>query len=193
LPCDIADNAAVTAAFARIGERFGALHGLINNAATILLHRLDDSTPEEIQRGLNVNFIGAINCIRAAVPLLKATGGGDIINISSDSVETPMPFMSIYGATKAAMETLSDSLRLELRDDGVRVMVLRSGRVSSGGNLGAGWDPERAKAYAAAKARMNHPIVTAAPVRPETMADMLVQMLRLPREASVDLMELRPS
>ena len=56
-----------------------------------------------------------IYCMRAAIPLMKARGGGGIVNVTSESVNRPYPFLTVYAATKSAMETLSAGLRTELR------------------------------------------------------------------------------
>jgi meso-butanediol dehydrogenase/(S,S)-butanediol dehydrogenase/diacetyl reductase len=188
VPCDVGDSAEVKAAFAAIGRRYGQLNGLINNAAACLLHKIEESTDLEIKTEIDANLAGPIYCIREAVPLLRASGGGDIVNVSSETVRLPYPYLALYGATKAALENLSQSLRLELRPDGIRVTVLRSGQVS-GSSLGSTWSPERAQAFMAEIQALGQAPV--APVAPETMAAMLVQMLRLPREANLDLVELR--
>ena len=190
LACDVARSDDVRAAFRAIGERHGKLDGLINNAGACLIHKIEDSTDAEIQTEIGANLAGPIHCIREAVPLLRAAGGGDIVNVSSESVPAPIPYLSLYAATKAALESLSRGLRIELRPDKIRVTVLRSGHVAES-SLGAAWDPERSQAFYAAVVASGMAALTQAAVAPETMAAMLVQMLRLPREAVLDLVELR--
>lgn len=187
VPCDIGRPDAVRAAFAAIRERHGRLHGLVNNAAACLLHKAEGSTDEEIRTEIDTNLAGPLFCIREAIPLLKAAGGGDIVNVSSESVHLPFPFLTLYAATKAGLEMLSQGLREELKPDGIRVSILRSGPVLET-SLGAGWRPELIEEFTAITQGAG-PI---AAVTPETMAAMLVQMLRLPREAIIDIMELRP-
>lgn len=188
VPCDIGRPDAVRAAFAAIRERHGRLHGLVNNAAACLLHKAEGSTDEEIRTEIDTNLAGPLFCIREAIPLLKAAGGGDIVNVSSESVHLPFPFLTLYAATKAGLEMLSQGLREELKPDGIRVSILRSGQVAET-SLNLGWDPQRTQAFMGTIRATGFPN---AAVAPETMAAMLVQMLRLPREAIIDIMEMRP-
>lgn len=190
LACDVTDPADVRAAFAAIEKRFGRLDGLVNNAAICLLHRIDEMTDEELTREVATNLIGPALCMREAVPLMRKSGGGDIVNVSSESVRLPFPYLSVYAATKAGLETLSAGLRAELRPDHIRVSVLRSGHVA-GGAIGAGWDPERAAAFYRTIAESGHLAFAGEAMRPETLAGVLVEMLCLPAEANIDLVEVR--
>lgn len=190
VPCDVGSSEAVNRAFAAIGERFGKLDALINNAAVSLIHKIEETTDEEIRFEIDANFIGPIHTIRAAIPLLKAAGGGDIVNVSSESVRVPFPYLTLYAATKAALENLSQGLRAELRPDGIRVTVLRSGHVAES-SIGSGWNQDRIQPFFAALQAAGLDTFTGPAVPPETMAAMLVQMLRLPREANLDMVELR--
>lgn len=190
LPCNVGNPDEVRTAFAAIAERYGQLNGLINNAAACLPHKIEDSTDAEIWTEINTNLAGPLFCTREAIPLLRASGAGDIVNVSSESVHFPMPFLTLYAATKAGLENLSRGLRTELRADGIRVTVLRSGSVAES-SIGASWDPERAQTFMASMHESGAMAHVGAAVAPETMAAMLVQMLRLPREAHLDLVELR--
>ncbi len=190
LPCDVTSPQYVRQAFAAIGREFGHLHGLVNNAAACLLHKVADSTDDEFRMEVDTNLLGPLFCIREAIPLLKASGGGDIVNVSSESVRLPFPYLTLYAATKAALETLSQGLRAELRPDGIRVTVFRAGHVAES-SLGSSWDPKRTEAFYATVQASGHLQFSGEAVPPETMALMLVQMLKLPREANLDLVELR--
>jgi NAD(P)-dependent dehydrogenase (short-subunit alcohol dehydrogenase family) len=190
LACDVSSSDSVRAAFDAIGETHGRLDGLINNAGSCLIHKIEEATDAELNAQIGTNLLGPLLCIRQAIPLFKAAGGGDIVNISSESVRLPFPYLSLYAATKAGLETLSQGLRAELRPDGIRVTVLRSGQVGES-SLGATWAPERAQAFYATILGGGHHASFGVPVAPETMALMLVQLLKAPREASVDLVELR--
>ncbi len=189
-PCDVTSSSAVRGAFAAIEREFGCLHGLINNAGACLIHKVAQSTDEEFRQEIDTNLTGPLFCIREAIPLLKASGGGDIVNVSSESVRLPFPYLTVYAATKAALETLSHGLRAELRPDGIRVTILRSGHVADS-SLGASWDPKRTEAFYATAQASGRLQFSGEAVAPETMALMLVQMLKLPREANLDLIELR--
>lgn len=188
LPCDVGTLEDVQRAFAAIRERHGNLHGLINNAASCLPHTIAEATDQEIHSEVFTNLVGPIYTIREAVPLMKAAGRGDIINVSSESTRIPFPMLALYAATKAGLESLSIGLRIELKPHRIRVTTLRVGQVS-GSSLGTHWDPDKAVRYGelagAAGVNDEHPMT------PETTANMVIQMLRLPAEANLDLVELR--
>jgi NAD(P)-dependent dehydrogenase (short-subunit alcohol dehydrogenase family) len=190
LACDVADPGAVRAAVARTAEAFGRLDVLVNNAAMSGLHLIEEATDEEITREVAVNLLGPIYAMREAIPHMKTAGGGDIVNVSSESVRFPYPYLSLYAATKAGLEMLSTGLRAEVRAAGIRVTILRSGGVADS-TMSRSWPADRREAfYKAAKASGNL-AMTGGFVPPETMARTLVDVLSLPRELNVDLIEAR--
>ena len=77
------------------------------------------------------NLLGPMWCSRAAIPLLRAAGGGDIVNISSRAVELARPYLSVYAATKGGLETFTRTLAAELRPEGIRVSSIRVGPTAS--------------------------------------------------------------
>jgi len=188
LPCDVSSVDDVRRAFAAIKERFGRLHGLINNAASCLPHSIADATDQEIHAQVGANMLGPIYTVREAVPLLRAAGGGDIINVSSESVRIPFPMLTLYAATKAGLEALTQGLRMELRPFGIRVTTLRVGQVGDS-SLHTHWEPGRKEEFYQVITELGRKDPD--PMRPETTAAMVVQMLRLPREANIDLVEMR--
>ncbi len=189
--CDIADPDSVREAFATLESRLGGLDALVNNAAVFPLFRITEATDAELRQAVDTNLLGVLHCIRAAVPLMRAAGGGDIVTISSESVLRPFPFLTAYAATKAAVETLSRGLKHELRADGIRVGVLRSGHVEVPNRDGSTWDPERAQAFFA-EAEAGGFLAEAGPgIAPEATARAVLHMLTQPDDAVVDLLELR--
>jgi meso-butanediol dehydrogenase / (S,S)-butanediol dehydrogenase / diacetyl reductase len=98
LPWDISDPDAVRAVFAAAMEAFGGLDILINNATLNHAHRIEEATDDELAAEIGVNILGAIYCMREAIPLMRARGGGDIVNVSSESVMRPFPFLTTYAA-----------------------------------------------------------------------------------------------
>src|SRR5215218_4834719 len=85
--CDVGDPDAVRAAFATVGERFGRVDALVNNAGAIGMSLLADADDAHVTSIVSANLLGPIWCSRAAIPLLDAAGGGDVVNISSRAVE----------------------------------------------------------------------------------------------------------
>lgn len=189
LPSDVASSSDVNAAVAATVQRFGRLDFLINNAAIFHPFAFDEGSDEIIRSHVEVNVLGVAWLIRAAIPHLKQTRG-QIVTISSESVRLPFPMLALYAATKSAVETLSQGLRDELRADGVRVSVLRSGTVA-GGSGGDNWSQETITKFYDKIMETGHAAMGGSPASPESMAEGLVSVLALPDDVSVDLIELR--
>jgi NADP-dependent 3-hydroxy acid dehydrogenase YdfG len=189
LPCDIVESADVSAAVERAAAHFGRLDVLVNNAAIYHPFEFDEGSDAIIRQHIDVNVLGLAWATRAAIPHLRQTQG-HIVNISSESVRTPFPMLALYAATKAAVETLSAGLREELRSDGIRISVLRSGSVS-GGSGGDGWSDETKQKFFQKIVQTGHAAMSGLPATPQSMAQALVAILALPRDVSVDLIELR--
>ncbi len=103
---------------------FGRLDILVNNAGVGYHGRLESMPTEEIRHLFDVNVMGTIYGIQAAVPIMRAQGSGHIINVSSVAGKRASPGSGMYAATKFAQVALSESLRLELREDGIDVSVI---------------------------------------------------------------------
>ena len=124
LPCDITDPASVEAAFQTIAARTPVLDVLINNAGMGISGAAEFAEDADVRHQLDVNYIGAWRCTRAALPLLRRGGRGRIFFVSSLGALFPLPFQSFYSASKAAILTLSDCLRLELAPFGLESCAL---------------------------------------------------------------------
>ncbi len=193
VPCDISDPDAVRAAFETIAAQFGGLDILINNAGMSMLGHAWDYSDEAIQRQIGVNFTGPIYTCRAGVPLLRKSGRGQIVNISSESVKAPYPMLSVYGASKLALEYYTRALRKELRPYGVRVTTLRSGFIA-GGEMSTVWDDPELKSEFLRQGQQQGSFFesgsTGAPA--EAMAEALIGLLIMDPALNADLLELRP-
>jgi NAD(P)-dependent dehydrogenase (short-subunit alcohol dehydrogenase family) len=123
LPCDVTDAAACERAIAAGVARFGALDVLVNNAG--MSHRSAFANTElaVIRRVMEVNFFGAVNCTRVALPHLLAARGL-VIAVSSVAGYTPLIARTGYAASKHAMHGFFESLRTELAPQGVAVMMV---------------------------------------------------------------------
>jgi NAD(P)-dependent dehydrogenase (short-subunit alcohol dehydrogenase family) len=146
--CDVGDPAGVRQAFAEIADRFGKVDVLINNAAVYRPCAVELLGDEDIDRQLATNFLGPVYTCRAAIPLLRTAGGGDIVNTSSESTLHPFPMLSMYVSTKSALEAFGEVLSQEVRDDDIRVTTVVQGAEASGGNNATdwGWDAEHGAA-----------------------------------------------
>lgn len=189
LPCDVSDPDETTRSVEAAASAFGGLDILINNAAIFEPFLLERATDEQVLRHLSVNIAGPVWCMRAATPHLRRSRG-QIVSISSETVRLPYPYLGVYAATKAALETLSAAMRQELQQDGIRVSVLRSGVVAGGSGRNA-WDPALAQEFFETITRTGHARLSGASASPESMAEALISVLRLPRDVNADLIELR--
>ena len=190
--CDIRDPDSVRAAFKSVDAGLGSVSALVNNAAIIAIYRIAEASDDELRATVETNLLGVMYCIREAAARMRTAGSGDIVNISSEAVLRPFPYLLGYSSSKAAVETMSRGLKRELAPWGIRVGVLRSGRVSVPDRQpGSRWDPERAEAFfqeAYAGGFIEH---EGDGIDPQTTAQSVVHMLRLPRNASIDVLELR--
>ena len=129
---DVTEEASIAAAVAAVVQRFGGLDVLVNNAGFGLFGPLEGATPEDVARQLDTNVVGAIAMIRHVLPVMRARGGGAIVNVSSIAGRTASPFASLYHASKFALEGLSESLRYEAALHGVRVKLVEPGHFKTG-------------------------------------------------------------
>jgi len=190
LVCDVADPESVERAVAAVLARFGRVDGVISNAAMVSLLKIESASHQAIQRELAVNLLGPIYLTRAVIPHLRAAGGGDLVFISSESVRRPYPFLTLYGAAKGAVEVFAAGLRGELRAQGTRVTVLRSGTVE-GSSLDEGWSPQARQEFFDECSHMGNAHFSGEPAMRTTMAQALLALLMLPRDVNVDLLEAR--
>jgi meso-butanediol dehydrogenase/(S,S)-butanediol dehydrogenase/diacetyl reductase len=190
VPCDIRNSAQVRRAFSKVTETLGGVDILVNNAAAYTPFLLEDASDEDLRATFDTNVIGPAFCIRAAVPSMRARDGGDIVNISSESVRHPFPYLTAYAASKAALENLGLGLRAELRDDRIRVTTLRVGSMT-GNETSLRWPPGMLDKFIAAITASGHAAFTGHGMSPQVVADHLAYVLALPREANLDLIELR--
>ncbi|HET6966026.1 MAG TPA: SDR family oxidoreductase [Acidimicrobiales bacterium] len=149
LATDVGDPDSVNAAFDHIAGEHGRLDILINNAAVYRPCPLESLSDEDILTQVRTNLLGPIYTCRAAIPLMRAAGGGDIVNTSSESTLDPFPHLSVYVSTKAALEAFSHVLRSEVEPEGIRVSTVVQGACApgeGGGSIGWEWDPEHAEA-----------------------------------------------
>lgn len=129
---DVSDPAAVSDMFASAERTLGGLDVLVNNAGIAgPTARVEDVTPEALEQTLAVNVSSQFHCARHAVPLLKAAGGGSIINLSSIAGRLGFPMRSPYAASKWAVIGFTKSLAIELGETGIRVNAILPGHVDS--------------------------------------------------------------
>ena len=124
LPLDVTDASSI----ARAVERAGPVDALVHNAGGGLMGALEGTSMTATRELFELNTFGTMAVIQAMLPGLRKQGAGVIVNISSAVTLKPLPLLSAYTASKAAVEALSGSLALELEPFGIRVHLVLPGR-----------------------------------------------------------------
>jgi NADP-dependent 3-hydroxy acid dehydrogenase YdfG len=158
---------------------------LVNNASALVRSSAAwDAAPDEIDALMEVNVKGTLNCLAATVPGMKARGQGHIVNLGSMAGAWPLPGMSVYAMTKAAIHNLGHTLRLDLHGSGVRVSEIAPGRVETGAHLALLDDPAegRRRFYEGFDC-----------LQPDDVAEAVMFVLGAPQRMDVSYMEIVPT
>jgi len=131
IECDVAEPAAVARALDAVAKRFGRLDALVNNAGIAIFKPILDISYEDWSRVLAVNLTGPFLCTQAAVPLMRDTGGGAIVNITSISGLRASTLRTAYGTSKAGLAHLTKQQAAELASVGIRVNAVAPGPVDT--------------------------------------------------------------
>jgi NAD(P)-dependent dehydrogenase (short-subunit alcohol dehydrogenase family) len=131
ITCDVADPAGVTRALDTVRERFGRLDALVNNAGIAIFKPILAVTYEDWQRVLAVNLTGPFLVTQAAAPLMRDSGGGAIVNITSISGLRASTLRTAYGTSKAGLAHLTKQQAAELASLGIRVNAVAPGPVDT--------------------------------------------------------------
>lgn len=135
LTCDVSDSGAVDEMVRNVVRRFGTLDILVNNAAIIQVGPAAALTPDDFERALDAAFRGTVNTTLAAVPIMRAAGGGSIANITSIGGQVAVPHLLPYDCAKFAAVGFSEGMRAELARDGIRVTTVIPGLMRTGSPL----------------------------------------------------------
>jgi NAD(P)-dependent dehydrogenase (short-subunit alcohol dehydrogenase family) len=172
VPTDVTDAAAVDGLATDAVARFGRIDAWVNNAAVGLYARLVDAPLEEVRRTVDVNLFGSLHGVRAAVPRLRASGGGVIVNVASVLADVTVPFMGAYNVSKHAVRALSETVRQELGDRSVSVCTVLPASIDT-------------PFYRHAGNRSGRAVRPMPPVYPpELVAATIVRVLRRPRRVA---------
>ncbi|MES2749838.1 MAG: SDR family oxidoreductase [Pseudomonadota bacterium] len=129
--CDVADRAAVKSLFEEATTVLGGLDVLVNNAGIAgPTAKVEEMNPEDWDRCLEICLTGQFNCVRLAVPLLKASANASIVNISSAAGRLGFAMRSPYAAAKWGVIGFTKSLSIELGPDNIRVNAILPGLVA---------------------------------------------------------------
>ena len=135
IKCDVGIEEEIVALFAE-AEKLGQITGLINNAGVIdAAQRIDEYSAQRLTRMFNVNVVGSFLCAREAVKRMSTRhggSGGSIVNLGSAAAYLGSPGQYVdYAASKAAIDTFTKGLALEVADEGIRVNAVRPGLIET--------------------------------------------------------------
>jgi NAD(P)-dependent dehydrogenase (short-subunit alcohol dehydrogenase family) len=141
LELDVTDKTAVFESVRTAKDHFGRIDVVVNNAGYGLSGAVEELDEHQLRDQLETNFLGPVWVVQAAIPILRAQGGGHIIQISSVAGLTAFPLGSAYCASKWALEGLSESLAAEVAGFGIKVTVVAPGGYATEGAAGAAHAP----------------------------------------------------
>jgi NAD(P)-dependent dehydrogenase (short-subunit alcohol dehydrogenase family) len=124
LSMDVREEASVQAAMREVIARSERIDVLVNNAGVSLLGAVEETSLDEAMALLDTNVLGILRTVKAALPHMRGQRAGRIVNIGSVLGFLPAPYMGVYSAAKHAVEGLSESLDHEVRQFGIRVVVI---------------------------------------------------------------------
>lgn len=178
--CDITQAEQVDSLYAQVRQAFGQPDMLISNAGLGIHEKLTEGDPAKWQRVIEVNLLGALRLVRAFVPDMLAAGFGDVIFISSVAAGQAYPYGGVYAATKTALQTVAETLRLEVLP-AVRVTTIAPGVTDTNffTNTLSGFQTPETIGYGA--------------LAPENVADAVLYALSQPREVAANQLTIRPA
>lgn len=127
LPLDVTDQASIDAALAEAGE----IDVLVNNAGFGWLNAAEGTSMDVTRRLFETNTFGTIAMTRAVLPAMRERGAGVIVNVTSSTTLKPLPLLSVYVATKAAVNAYTTSLAEEVAHFGIRALAVIPGQAPS--------------------------------------------------------------
>jgi short-subunit dehydrogenase len=131
MPLDVTDASSISATVQRIWERTGKIDMLVNNAGFGLMGPLAEIQLGEVRHQFETNVVGPLALVQAVIPYMVKQGGGRIVNVGSASGVLTTPFSGAYSASKAALHSLSDTMRMEMAPFGIGVITLKPAKIAS--------------------------------------------------------------
>ena len=128
---DVTNIIDVRNALKTIFDTEGRIDILVNNAGMGISGAIENTNSVDVKRMFDVNFYGALYMMQEVIPYMRKMGGGTIVNMSSAAAKLPLPFQAFYSATKSALCSLSDALRLEVAPFNIKVTSILPGDVKT--------------------------------------------------------------
>ena len=185
LVADVTNEVQLREAMRRAKETFGRIDILVNNAGVMLLHQIEGVDTGEWRQMLDVNLLAVMLACHEVLPIMRAQGGGDIVNISSVAGRQVKAGYSGYNASKWAVGAFSESLRQEVTRQHIRVTVIEPGMVATELRQHI-TDPDVRKAQQDAERSIT-------PLRGEDIAATIIFAVTQPEQVSISEILIRPT
>ncbi len=180
LPLDVADRQGVFDGVERAAAAFGRLDVVVNNAGVMLYGMVEEATEEQIRAHMDVNFFGAVWVAQAVLPHLRAQGGGRLLQITSMGSGGGMATVGFYGAGKAALDSVSEALAMEVEGFGIKVTVVQMGGYDTGLFTTGTTTTEPLEWYQPLRTEMEAMWGDAVAPEPSTAAPVIMELAALP-------------
>ena len=128
---DVNDDKSVKDAINKIVAENGRIDVLVNNAGYGLFSPIEDVTLDQVKEQFETNFFGVVRVTKEALPIMRKQRKGTIVNVSSGAGRVGVPVYSAYVATKFALEGLSESMRYELKEFGINIVIIEPGVIKT--------------------------------------------------------------
>ncbi|WP_395571907.1 SDR family NAD(P)-dependent oxidoreductase [Streptomyces sp. BK79] len=180
LPMDVADRRTVFDGVERAAAAFGRLDVVVNNAGAMLYGMVEEATEEQIRAHMEVNFFGAVWVAQAVLPHLRAQGGGRLLQVTSMGSGGGMATVGFYGAGKAALDSVSEALAMEVEGFGIKVTIVQMGGYNTGLFTTGTTHTEPLAQYQSLRAEMEAMWGDAVAPEPDTAAPVIMELAALP-------------
>lgn len=183
---DVSDDASVEQAIASIIATTGRLDVVVNNAGVSFSGPLEAFTLEQVQQQFNTNVFSVLRVNRAALPQMRRQASGLLLQVGSIVGRVALPFLGLYGATKFALEGLTETYRYELAPFGIEAAIIEPGTFPTpiGAKRQVAADTERTALYQKAMEAFATPFYaenrSANPPNPQEVADAVARVIALP-------------
>jgi NADP-dependent 3-hydroxy acid dehydrogenase YdfG len=181
--CDLTDEQQAHALVDRAIGEFGRIDILVNNAGVMLLSKVEKGLSDEWRQMFDVNVLGLLYATDAAVEAMKRQGSGHIVNVSSVAGRKTRPTGGVYSGTKFAVNAISEAMRQELLEDGIRITIVEPGAVAT----------ELTDHITDEEARKGLKQRNIEPLRSEDVANAIAYAVSQPQRVSVNEILIRPT
>ena len=158
-------------------SHFGRLDVVINNAAYPLVGTIEEASEEDIRAQLETNFYGTLRVIKAVLPILRKQGSGHIIGVSSTLGIIAMPIIGYYSVSKWAIESLHESLAMEVKDLGILVTIIEPGAYATEFGAVASTRSQEMDVYRPLRQRFMERLSTMERGNPQATADAVLKLV----------------